>query len=135
MLVIDCSAVLALCFEDEGGEYAEKLLDYYIDGAALAPEIWPLEITHALLTAVKRDRLTKAEANHFFRLAASMPIDIVAANKTLESYLPIFELAGLYNLSSYDASYLALAMDRGLPLATLDRNLINAAVATGVEVF
>jgi predicted nucleic acid-binding protein len=132
---MDCSAVLALCFEDEGGEYAEKLLEFHIDGTAIAPEIWPLEVSNSLLTAVKRKRLAKAEANHFFRLVASLPIEIVAGNRALDSYISLFELASLYNLSSYDASYLALAMDRGFPLATLDQKLIDAADSAGVEIF
>ena len=40
MIVLDCSAVLTLCFEDE--EYAEKLLQYFSDNTATAPKIWPL---------------------------------------------------------------------------------------------
>lgn len=132
---MDCSAVLALCFEDESGEYAEKLLEFYINGAAIAPEIWPLEVSNSLLTAVKRKRLTKAEANHFFHLVAALPIEIVAGNRALDSYISLFELAGLYNLSSHNASYLSLAMDRGFSLATLDQKLIDAADSAGVEIF
>ena len=135
MFVMDCSAVLALCFEDEDGEYAEKLLEYYIDGAAIAPEIWPVEVSNSLLNAVKRKRLTKAEANHFFHLVASLPIEIVAGNRALDSYISLYELACLYNLSSYDASYLSLAMDKGYSLATLDQKLIDAAASAGVGIF
>jgi predicted nucleic acid-binding protein len=36
-------------------------------------------------------------------------------------------LARANNLSSYDASYLDLAMRKGFPLATLDNKLIEAA--------
>jgi len=39
----------------------------------------------------------------------------------------IFALARKHNLSSYDASYLDLAMRKGLPLATLDKNLLAVA--------
>jgi predicted nucleic acid-binding protein len=38
-----------------------------------------------------------------------------------------------YNLSSYDASYLELAMRRGLPLATEDERLAHAAVSARIE--
>lgn len=36
-------------------------------------------------------------------------------------------LASKHMLSAYDAAYLALAMNRSLPLATLDRKLAAAA--------
>ncbi len=39
----------------------------------------------------------------------------------------IFALARKHNLSSYDASYLDLAMRKGLPIATLDKNVLAAA--------
>jgi predicted nucleic acid-binding protein len=38
-----------------------------------------------------------------------------------------------HQLSAYDASYLELAIRRGLPLATQDRKLADAAVAAGIE--
>jgi len=37
-----------------------------------------------------------------------------------------------HGLTSYDVTYLLLARDRGLPLATLDRNLARAAKVQGV---
>ena len=37
-----------------------------------------------------------------------------------------------HGLTSCDACYLLRAMDRGLPLATLDRELANAAAAANV---
>jgi len=40
-----------------------------------------------------------------------------------------------YRLSAYDASYLELAIRRGLPLATLDQRLRDAAMAAGVQSF
>jgi predicted nucleic acid-binding protein len=135
MLVIDCSATLALCFEGEDDQYAEKLMQYFIDNTATAPEIWPLEVCNSLLTAITRRRLAKAEANRFFYLVSSLPISIVTAHKSLNSYASVYELAGKYQLSAYDASYLALAMDKALPLATLDLKLIHAATSAGVKVF
>jgi predicted nucleic acid-binding protein len=39
-----------------------------------------------------------------------------------------------YNLSSYDAAYLELAMRFGLPIACQDNKLKDAPVLAGVEV-
>ena len=36
---------------------------------------------------------------------------------------------------SYDAAYLELAVRAGIPLATLDKDLINAAKKSSVEIY
>jgi predicted nucleic acid-binding protein len=46
----------------------------------------------------------------------------------------MFELAMRHQLSSYDATYLELAMRHGLPIATQDQQLKNAAMTAGVVV-
>lgn len=43
--------------------------------------------------------------------------------------------ARAYNLSTYDASYLELALREGLPLATLDKDLKKAAIKAHIEIF
>jgi len=44
----------------------------------------------------------------------------------------VLDLARSQRLSAYDASYLELAMRRGLPLATKDDDLAQAARRVGV---
>jgi predicted nucleic acid-binding protein len=44
------------------------------------------------------------------------------------------KLARAHDLSSYDASYLDLAMKKGLPLATLDQKLRAAAQSVKVPI-
>jgi len=44
----------------------------------------------------------------------------------------LLDLARSERLSTYDASYLELAMRRGMPLATKDDDLANAARRVGV---
>ena len=44
-----------------------------------------------------------------------------------------FDLARLYGLTMYDAMYLELALRHRLPLATLDRQLAQAAADAGAE--
>ena len=46
----------------------------------------------------------------------------------------ILALSHVHSLSTYDASYLAIALGGGWPIATLDKALIKAAQATGVAV-
>jgi predicted nucleic acid-binding protein len=51
----------------------------------------------------------------------------------LRAWHDTMHLARAHNLSVYDASYLELALRRGLPLASLDDHLKEAAAAIGVE--
>lgn len=44
-------------------------------------------------------------------------------------------LARAQNLSVYDATYLELALRRGLPIATLDMKLRVAAAAVGISIY
>jgi predicted nucleic acid-binding protein len=124
-----------MVFEDESDDYSERLFEYFADGTAVAPVVWPLEVSNVLLTAVKRDRLSSAEANHYYHLISALPVTVEAAPRSLEGHSEVFHLGAQYVLSSYDASYLALAMDLGLPLATLDDGLRSAAGTAGVPLF
>jgi predicted nucleic acid-binding protein len=63
------------------------------------------------------------------RLLAALPIKRVAA--PLEQVLA---LAVKHSLSSYDALYLGLALNRRLPVATLDEALTRAARAERLQV-
>jgi predicted nucleic acid-binding protein len=47
----------------------------------------------------------------------------------------LLALARERQLTVYDAAYLELAIREGLPLATLDRALDEAAIAEGVTLF
>ena len=40
-----------------------------------------------------------------------------------------------YNISSYDASYLEVAMRKGFPLSSLDKKLVKAAKKANVEIY
>ena len=55
-------------------------------------------------------------------------VDLSTAERALGDTL---QLARRFKLSSYDASYLELALREGLPLATLDADLRNAMKQTG----
>jgi predicted nucleic acid-binding protein len=49
------------------------------------------------------------------------------------AFYSVRTLARSSGLTSYDASYLELAMRLGLPLATLDKDLANASTSVGVQ--
>lgn len=132
--VLDASVALAWCFEDEGGEYPERLLEALRTGEAVAASLWTLEVSNGLLAAERRGRIEPQEVTRAARLLMALPIvvDPVERGRALTT---TFRLARARDLSVYDAAYLEVAVRLGLPLATLDAGLRTAAEAEGVEVF
>lgn len=129
--VVDNSVVMAWCFEDEASEYADAILECLQDGEAHVPGIWPLEIGNVLLVAERKRRLGKADVVRFLELVGSLPLS-VEQESPKRMLTDIIALARDLRLSTYDASYLDLAMRLGLPIATQDKLLMKAARKCGV---
>jgi len=131
--VIDNSVVMTWCFKDEASQYADLILDRLEDSDGFVPSIWPLEVCNVLLVAERKKRIGEADSARFIALLTELPI-IVEQEPPERMIKEIFALARKHKLSSYYASYLDLAMRKGLPIATLDRNLIAAAKRSNVPI-
>lgn len=131
--VIDNSVVMSWCFKDEAGRYADAVLDSLKHFTAIAPSIWPLEVGNVLLVAERKKRLGKADSARFIALLSELPI-IVEQEPPDRMIKEILALAREHKLSTYDASYLDLAMKKGIPIATLDDRLIGAAEQSNVSI-
>ena len=129
--VVDCSVVMAWCFEDEADKYADSVLDLLADAEAIVPSIWSLEVANVLLVGERRKRLTEADSLRFVNLLRALPITIdqETGNRAWSETLSVGRENGL---SSYDAAYLELAMREGVALATRDDRLKEAAGKCGV---
>lgn len=133
-LVLDCSVAVAWHFEDETDAYADAVEDSLAMKAAIVPSLWPLEVANALLIGERRKRTTEAKVSQFLVLLQALPIT-VDEQTILRAWHDTLHLARANNLSVYDASYLELALRRGLPVASLDDRLKIAAAAIGVAKF
>ena len=132
--VVDNSVVMSWCFENEGNSYAEAVLEGLESAEVFVPTIWPLEVGNVLLVAERKKRLSQASVVRFLALLGGLPITV--EQETPERMLKeIVSLAREHELSTYDASYLDLAMRLGLPLATLDTSLAKAARECKVPAF
>ena len=131
--VIDNSVVMAWCFKDETIQYADHILDRLEDSTGFVPSIWPLEVCNVLLMAERKKRIGEAGSTRFIALLSELPI-IVEQESPERMIKDIFALARKHKLSSYDASYLDLAMRKGLPIATLDKGLLAAAKRSKVPI-
>ena len=124
--VLDASVVLTWCFPDENAALAQHVAAMFKQGqTAVAPSFWPHEVLNALLVGEKRKRISKDLMRSFLADLATLPI-------VLEQFPAgiVFErvqrLSRDHGLTAYDAAYLDLALESGLPLATLDEDLARA---------
>jgi predicted nucleic acid-binding protein len=130
--VVDNSVALAWCFEDEQTAGIMSLLDQVTDAGAIAPQLWPIEALNGLLTAERRGRIHRETRRRLASYLQALPIEIDDETAS-RSWTTTADLAEHHRLTAYDATYLELAMRRGLPLATRDAALIVAAKVAGVR--
>jgi predicted nucleic acid-binding protein len=132
-LVIDSSAALSWCFEDEASPESDLLFGQVRDQGAVVPGLWHLEVANVLLQAERRGRITTGDVATRLELIAELPI--ATDNETTQrAWREILALARAEGLTTSDASYLELAIRRALPLQTKDTALIGAAIRCGVKV-
>lgn len=132
-LVIDSSAALSWCFEDEASPRSDALFEQVRDQGAVVPGLWYLEVANVLLQAERRGRIATADVAMRLHLIAELPI-ATDTETTSRAWPEILALARAEGLTTYDAAYLELAIRRGLPLLTKDEALIAAAGRTGLPV-
>lgn len=130
--VVDNSVVMSWCFKDEDNPYADLVLGRFEEATAYVPSVWPLEVVNVLLAAERRKLISETDSIRFLRLLSQLPI-LVQHESPERAMKDILNLARAHDLSSYDASYLDLAMKKGLPLATLDKKMRKAAKSMNVE--
>ena len=117
--VVDASVLVALT-ADSGpeGTWAEQVVG---DGGLVAPHLVLAEATNVLRRLELAGKLGRLEAGAAVQ-------DLLQLELTLLPFAPfgerVWELRG--HVTSYDAWYVAVAEELGLPLATLDRALAKA---------
>ena len=114
--------------------YAESVLMSLANAEAVVPNLWHMEAANVLLGATNRKDIEVSELERFTVQLENLPIrvDTLTANQVFGHTI---SLARAYRLSSYDAAYLELALREGLPLATLDKDLLKAARRSDIEVY
>lgn len=135
--VLDNSVTMRWLLESEKESdqaYAEKVLKSLLDASALVPDLWHLEASSVLLNAEKQKIINAGEAERFIMQLENLPIQVdpLTSRQAFNKTLP---LARAYKLSSYDAAYLELALREGLPLASLDKELLKAARKADVTIY
>lgn len=131
--VADCSVAIAWTVLAQSTAECTELRDDIATGRAfVVPVLWYFEASNSLLMLKRRHRIDPeewADARRSLDLLTPV-IDDEGMRLALN---PIAEIADEYDLTAYDATYLELAIRRGLPLASRDLALNRAARRGGVR--
>lgn len=129
--IADASLTLAWCFLDEATSSTAELFEQAAERSIVVPDFWQLEVANALFVAEKKGRIDLVRTEQFLVLLSHLEIafDGQGIAHAFEQLLP---LARAHGLTTYDATYLELALRTKLPLATLDDPLRKAAKKAGV---
>jgi len=135
--VLDNSVAMRWILESDkrsDQEYAESVLKSLSNTEAYVPNLWHLEASNVLLSAEKRSEISLGEIEGFISQLENLPVQVDPLTAQ-QSFNRTLALGRAYNLSSYDAAYLELAIREGVALATLDKNLIKATKKSGVNIY
>ncbi len=133
MLVVDASITLAWVLVDETTPFTDSIRRRVLDEGAMVPSIWTLEVANALVVAERRGRQSAAAVTRALAALQQLPITVLSGSLG-DDLNVVASTARDHNLTAYDAAYLSLARQHAVPLATLDTQLVSAALRVGVEV-
>jgi predicted nucleic acid-binding protein len=131
--VVDASVTLAWHFADEADTSSEALFACTDTEALHVPPHWFVEVSNALLVGERRERTTARDTADFVERLGCLDI-VIDGLAGVDIFARVPPLARAHRLSAYDALYLELAERLGLPLATRDKALAQAARSVGVQV-
>ena len=132
-LVLDASVALAWFIDHPVPAYALRVEQVLADGGRLSFLLFgTLKVANGFVAAERRGVISAGDtmqALHKLELLLIQSIESIPAPISLRRVLAS---ARQFRLTVYDACYLELARDMQLPLATLDRQLANAANQDGI---
>lgn len=130
-VVLDASVLLAVILPDERSDEGAALLEAAAAArlTLVVPPMAPAEVCNGVAVALARGRLTRAEAREVLGVFDELSIDVEVPRLSL---VELLDLALAESISVYDATYLALTLQEGAQLSTLDAALGRAAHRRGV---
>jgi predicted nucleic acid-binding protein len=125
---------MAWCFEDQRTGYTTAVLEALVDGYAVVPALWFLEVANVATLTEQKGVLRAADRVRFLKLLGGLrkQVDHATGERV---WGEVYTLSLRHQLTSYDARYLELAKRMSLPLASQDGDLRAAAKKEGVALF
>ena len=133
-LVLDASVVVALLVRDSPMDIPNSVLDAIDNGAIVTvPPHFQLEVANFLVQAQRRGTLSASGAQQALRYLQHLPITVDTSMHG-QIFTDVFAIAQRNGITSYDAAYILCARTRGARLTSVNKDLLAAAEAEGVEV-
>jgi len=119
--VIDCSFFIGWLLPDE-----KEISFDPLSASIHVPSVFVLELLSALRKSLKRQRITKQEHDEFIEYCRYLPFNIDNFSSTQESLDTLSKISEECDLTSYDASYVELALRLKASLGTFDKKILEA---------
>jgi predicted nucleic acid-binding protein len=131
MIVVDTNVLVARNLEHAMSALAGEV--GRLDPNWIAPPLWRYEFQNVLAKALWTRRLTLDTAAEAWRCTLSGMAD----NEHEPSAERVIELACIHRITGYDANFIALAMEMGVPCVTEDGELQEKfpGLALGMQAF
>lgn len=127
MIVVDTNLIAYLFIEGERSAEAEKVLAE--DSSWAAPLLWASEFRSVLVQCVRKGIVERADVFRIMTAAESL----MSGGEYAVVSADVLELAASSACSAYDAEFVALARDLGVPLVTLDEAVLAGFPDTAVS--
>ena len=127
--MVDCSVAARWLLPDEATPYTNAVFDLLNKQDALVPALLLPEFANVFLKLARQRKLSREIAAGAVKRFAALGLEVDHNTPEPER---LFTLAEHYGLSAYDATYLELALRRGVPLACWDGGLKVAAEKAGL---
>jgi predicted nucleic acid-binding protein len=134
--VLDASVALGWFLDQPTPDLAVRIRESLLagDSTAIVPSFWHLEIANVLVVAERRGLTSIQDVDTFIAYLEGLLVSAIESRSEPTPVRAAVEFARQYELTPYDAVYLALAQEEGIALATLDQKLRAAATRAGVHV-
>jgi predicted nucleic acid-binding protein len=127
--VVDCSVAARWLLPDEATPYTEAVFALLDTQDAVIPALFLSEFANVFLNLARQRKLSRSLASGAVQRFANLGLTV---DRATPDPARLFTLAEHYGLSACDATYLELALRRGLPLACWDGGLKAAAEKAGL---
>jgi len=125
-IVSDASTFLAVILDEASREW---VIERTSGCTVVSPEVLPYEIANALVTVMKKGRLTDKEAVKAFDVSQRIPVKLVPIR--IHDAMRIAVKFGIY---AYDAFYLQCCLETKMPLISLDNRMCEVAKSLAIKV-
>ena len=127
MIVVDTNILAALLLPTPETDNAEAVL--VRDPEWFSPPLWRSELRNVLANLIREQRLELAQAFGVMEQAEILLIDREVEPPNLD----VLQLSAKTRCTAYDCEFVAVARQLGIPLVTLDRQILRAFPDTAVS--